>query len=124
MDTKGKDSLPVLRDIATTLGDPISNVGLPYIASLVVVGLVSKQFKDDLNALLTLGLFVGGALLVTPMIMHYFVPFNGKRILIAIEKDYGPRTRQRVYETFAHASEGEKIVLDIPELARSFGESQ
>lgn len=124
MDTNDKDSLQVLRDIATTLGDPISNVGLPYMASLVGVGLVVKQFKEDLNALLTLGLFVGGALLLTPLVMRYFVPFNGKRILKAVEKDYGPRTRQRVYETFANASAGDKIELDIPGLTRSFGESK
>lgn len=122
MDTHN-DSLPVLRVIATTLGDPISNIGLPYMGSLIGVGLLVKQYKDELGPLLTMGLFVGGALMVTPLVMRYFVPFNGKRILKAIEKDYGPRTRQRVYDTFVAASVGEKIVLDIPGLARALGEN-
>ncbi|MQT73315.1 hypothetical protein [Pseudomonas helleri] len=114
----------VLRNIAMTLGNPIGNFGVPYMASLLVVGLTLKQFKEGMPALLVFAVFVIGSLVLAFVLMHFYVVINGKRILGAIKKDYGPRTSQGVYKTFAETKEGEKISLDIPGLARAYGEDK
>ena len=119
-----KYSHQVLRSIAMTLGNPIGNFGFPYCVSLLVVGLTIKQFKDAMPGLVMFAVFVGGSLLMTLVVMHFYMGLNGKRILGAIEKDYGPRTSQRVYKTFAETKEGEKLSLDIPGLARAYGEDK
>lgn len=119
-----KESKQALHDIAMTLGNPIGNIAFPWMASTLAVGLAIKPFKDDLGGWLVAALFIGGPLLVTYLALKVYVPFNGKRILKAIEKDYGPRTRQHVYKYFADAKEGQKIDLDIPGLARAYGEAK
>ncbi|TCV51342.1 hypothetical protein [Pseudomonas sp. 460] len=119
-----KQSTQVLRSIAMTLGNPIGNFGVPYMVSLLVVGLPLKHFKEAMPGLLVFAIFVIGSLLLAVALMHFYVVINGKRILSAIEKDYGPRTSQGVYKTFAETKEGEKLRLDIPGLARAYGEDK
>jgi hypothetical protein len=119
-----KESTQALHRIAMTLGNPIGNLALPWIASTLVVGLSVKPFKEDISGLLLAVLYIGGSALMTVLALKFYIPFNGKRILGAIEKDYGPRTRQHVYNYFAEAQEGQKISLDIPGLARAYGEAK
>ncbi|CAD0266030.1 hypothetical protein DENIT_70007 [Pseudomonas veronii] len=110
----------VLRQIAFTLGNPIGYFGFPYIVSLLIVGLTLKQINEVVPILL----WVGVSLLLSFCALPFYTAFTGKRILGAIEKDYGPRTRQAVYDKFATAKEGEEFKLNIPGLARDFGEGK
>lgn len=119
-----KNPARVLRDVAMCLGNPIGNVGIPFIVGTLAVGMAIKPFKDEMHGLLLAGLYIGGSLLLTLLLVHFYVAFNGKRILGAIEKDYGPRTRESVFKTFAEGKEGDKIDLDIPAIARAYGESK
>nr|WP_290467335.1 hypothetical protein [Pseudomonas fluorescens] len=107
------------RDIALILGNDLGNVGFPMILSFLAVSLSIKPFKEDMSGLLLAGLYIGGSLLVGLLLMHFYVAFNGKRILKAVEKDYGPKTRQHVFNVFAAAKPGDKIDLDIPGVARA-----
>lgn len=124
MSTETKSTIQVHRDIATILGNDMGNVGLPLLVSGVAVGLSIKPFKEDLPGLLQAGLYIGGTLLLAFLVMHFYVAFNGKRILSSIEKDYGPKTRQHVFNTFAVAQPGDKVELDIPAVARTYGEGK
>lgn len=119
-----KQSIQVLRSIAMTLGNPIGNFGVPYMVSLLVVGLTLKQFKEDIPGLLVFSVFVVGSLILALVLMYFYLVINGKRILGAIEKDYGPRTSQGVYKAFAETKEGESLGLDIPGLANAYGEDK
>ena len=119
-----KHSFQVLRDIALTLGNPIGNFGVPYMVSLLVVGLTLKQFKEAMPGLVVFAIFVIGSVLLAFVLMHFYVVINGKRILGVIEKDFGPRTSLGVYKTFAETKEGEILSLDIPGLARAYGEDK
>lgn len=110
------------RDIAMVLGSDLGNGGLPMLISFLAVGLTVKPFKDDMSGLLLAGLFIGGSLLLGLLLMHFYVAFNGKRILKAVEKDYGPKTRQHVFNALAVAKPGDMIDLDIPGLARAYRE--
>ncbi|WP_210555277.1 hypothetical protein [Pseudomonas sp. P9(2020)] len=56
------------------------------------------------------GLLIGAAL------AHFYIAYNGKRILSSIEKDYGPRTRQSVYHIISKTKDGEFLDLDIQQL--------
>lgn len=119
-----KQSLQVLRNIATTLGNPIGNFGIPYMVSVFVVGLTIMRFKDVVPGMLGFAFFVFASLLLAFVLMHFYLAINGKRILGVIEKDFGPRTSQGVYKTFAETKEAEKLSLDIPGLARACGEGK
>tara|TARA_R110002124_G_scaffold128157_8_gene288575 strand:+ start:2161 stop:2541 length:381 start_codon:yes stop_codon:yes gene_type:complete len=110
------------RDIAKVLGSDLGSAGFPMLLSFLAVGLTVKPFKDDMPGLLLAGLYIGGSLLLGLLLMHFYVTFNGKRILKAVEKDYGPKTRQHVFNAFAVAKPGDKIDLDIPGVARAYRE--
>lgn len=124
MESQDRSSMQVLRDVASTLGNPVGNVGIPFILAALAVGYAIKPFKDEIHGLLLTGLYIGGSLLMTLLVMHFYVAFNGKRILAAIGKDYGPMTRDRVFKTFAEGKVGDRINLDIPAIARSYGETK
>ncbi|BCR26239.1 hypothetical protein [Aquipseudomonas alcaligenes] len=111
------------RDIAMVLGSDLGNAGFPMLLSFLAVGLTVKLFEDDMSGLLLAGLYIGGSLLLGILLMHFYVAFNGMRILKAVEKDYGPKTRQHVYNAFAAAKPGDKIDLDIPGVARAYREN-
>lgn len=110
----------VLRQIAFTLGNPIGYFGFPWLMTLVTVGFTIKQF----NGVVPIPLWIGGSLILTFSALPFYSAYTGKRILRAVEKDYGPRTRQAVYDKFAMAKEGERYSLNIPDLARGFGEKK
>lgn len=111
------------REIAMALGSDLGNAGFPMLLSFLAVGLTVRPFKDDMSGLLLAGLYIGGSLLLGLLLMHFYVAFNGKRIMKAVEKDYGPQTRQHVFNAFAVAKPGDKIDLDIPGLARAYREN-
>lgn len=111
------------REIAMSLGSDLGNAGFPMLLSFLAVGLTVRPFKDDMSGLLLAGLYIGGSLLLGLLLMHFYVAFNGKRIMKAVEKDYGPQTRQHVFNAFAVAKPGDKIDLDIPGLARAYREN-
>jgi hypothetical protein len=113
-----------LRAISITLGNPIYYFAAPVVISFVLVGLIIRHFKNELPGLLAFALQAAGALPMAFLLVQFFMINNGKRILGAIEKDYGPRTRLKVYETFAKAEEGKPISLDIPGIARAYRESE
>lgn len=110
------------RDIAMVLGSDLGNAGFPMLLSFLAVGLSVKPFKDDMSVLLLAGLYIGGSLLLGLLLMHFYVAFNGVRILRNVEKDYGPKTRQHVFDVFSAAKPGDKIDLDIPGVARAYRE--
>lgn len=105
------------------LGSDLGNAGFPMALSFLAVGLTVKLFKDDISVLLLAGLYIGGSLLLGLLLMHFYVAFNGERILKAVEKDYGLKTRQHVFDAFAAAKPGDKIDLDIPGVARAYREN-
>ncbi|WP_095158357.1 hypothetical protein [Pseudomonas sp. Irchel 3E13] len=111
----------VLRQIAFTLGNPIGYIGLPWMMALVTVGVTMKQFN---NGVVSIPFWVGASLILTFFALPFYSAYTGKRILRAIEKDYGPRTRQAVYDKFAMAKEGELFSLNIPCLAKGVGEGK
>jgi hypothetical protein len=119
-----KYSAQVLRDIGLTLGNPIGNFGVPYMVSLLAVVLTLTQFKESMPGVLVFAIVYFGTVLLALVLMHFYVVFSGKRILGVIEKDFGPRTSLGVYKTFTEAKEGEKLSLDIPGLARAYGEGK
>lgn len=119
-----KSETQTLRDVATLLGNDLGNAGVPMVLSFLAVGLFIQQFMDDMSGLLVVGLLIGGSILLGLLLMHFYVPLTGKRILDAIEKDYGPRTRERVFKVVADAKDGDKIDIDISAIARSYGESK
>lgn len=116
-----KYSRKELRNIAMALGNPVGYIGLPYVLSSVTVGLLLKKLNDGV---LSIPLWIIASLLLTFCAVPFYTAFTGKRILRAIEKDYGPRTSRQVYDTFAEAKAGEPISLNIPELAKAFGENK
>ncbi|MNJ73349.1 hypothetical protein D3C77_701340 [compost metagenome] len=67
--------------------------------------------------------YIGGTALLCWILTDLYARFTGRRILRAIEKDYGPLTRAHVYKVFAEAKGGDLIDLDIPALARSYNEA-
>lgn len=123
MNSDMKSKSQTHRDIAMALGSDLGNAGFPMLISFLAVGLTVKPFKDDMPGLLLAGLYIGGSLLLGLLLMHFYVVFNGKRILKAVEKDYGPKTRQHVFNAFAAAKPGDKINLDIPGVAGAYREN-
>ena len=116
-----KNSNKVLQTIAMALGNPVGYFGLPYIVCLLVLILAAKQVTGTLPILVFLGVVLI-SLVLSFLLMPICMPFAGKRILNAIEKDYGPKTRQHVFDVFAAAQTGAEINLDIPDIARAYRE--
>lgn len=114
----------ILRSIALHLGNELGNVVIPAVVSFIGIAYALKPFKEDLGLLLFWSLFIVAGIVGTVFVMHAYCVFNGKRVLKAIEKDYGPRTREHVFESFVKAAETGKIDLNIPDAARSFGEGR
>lgn len=118
------DSNDVLRTIAWNLGTPFSNLALPYGISILLVVIASNALQGQINAFLLGVLGIACALLLGTALAHFYVAYNGKRILSSIEKDYGPRTRQSVYRIISKTKNGEFLDLDIPALAQAFREAE
>ena len=116
-----KNSNKVLRTIAIALGNPIGYFGLPYMACLLTIGFAAKQVTGTLPILVFAGVAII-SLALSFLLMPFYMPFAGKRILKAIENDYGPKTRQHVFNVFAAAQPGAMINLDIPSVARAYRE--
>lgn len=116
-----KNSNTVLRTIAMALGNPVGYFGLPYMVCLLALGFAAKQVTGTLPILVFLGVALV-SLVLAFLLMPIYMPFAGRRILKAIEEDYGPMTRQHVFDVFAAAQPGAKINLDIPGVARAYRE--
>lgn len=114
----------ILRSIALHLGNDLGNVVVPAVVSFVGIAYALKPFKEDLGLLLFWILWIVAGLVSTTFFMHVYCVYNGKRVLKSIEKDYGTRTREHVFESFVKAAATGKIDLNIPDAARSFGEGR
>lgn len=113
----------VLSKVAEMFGSDHGNAGLPIVASAVIVGVMLKALGAQLPGAWYAVLFVCAWFVMTLVVMHFYVPFKGKLILRAIEKDYGPLTRQHVVLAITGGEVGDLICLDIPAVARHLGES-
>lgn len=118
-----KNSNEVLRIIAIALGNPVGYFGLPYITCLLTIVFAAKQVTGTLPILVFICVALT-SLVLAFLLMPLYMPFAGKRILKTIEKDYGPKTRQHVFDVFAAAKPGDKINLDILGVARAYREDK
>lgn len=116
------DSNDVLRTIAWNLGTPFDNLALPYGISILLVVIAANALQGQVNAFLLGVLGIACVLLIGAALAHFYIAYNGKRILSSIEKDFGPRTRQSVYRIISKTKDGEFLDLDIPAIARAFRE--
>ncbi|QNV69369.1 hypothetical protein F7661_28015 (plasmid) [Pseudomonas sp. CFA] len=113
----------VYRKVAKVLSNDLINLAIPSILSGVTAKIIGERFGPVLlegsPLLASFAIFVLLQLLLVPFVSM----LNGWRILVAVEKDYGPKTRQHVYEAFEHVKDGELMRLNIPAIARDYGEA-
>lgn len=123
MSTEEKSSGQVVRNIAMTLGNDVTNTGIPFLLAVLMANQAARIFTPDFSGLIRIGLIAGLSIPLYLVLAHLLAGINGRRILRAIEKDYGPKTRQHVLTVFATTKPGERLVLDIPAFARANGEA-
>lgn len=123
MRAKIMSATQVYRKVAKILSNDLINLAIPSILSGVTAKIIGERFGpillDGHQLLASFAIFVLLQLILVPLVCM----LNGWRILIAVEKDYGPKTRQHVYEAFEHVKNGELLKLNIPAIARNYGEA-
>lgn len=118
-----KYSNMVLRNVALNLGNPIGNFGIPLIVSFVVVGLAVKPLQGHIGNIGAIAIWISASLGLAWGLGWLYTVSVGKRILAAIERDYGPKTSKTVYRLTGKTKEGDYLDLDIPAVARAYGEA-
>lgn len=117
-----KSKQVVLRNVALALGNDLRTVIAPVLATAAVASVAHDYVKE----------YVGGGWYTLAYALAAFVlgivvawllgPLNGRLILRAIERDYGPKTRAHVFKLLNDARPGVPISIDLPSIARSNGE--
>lgn len=130
MEAIDRDSAQVFRSIARGVGSPVGNIALPLISAITALGIFLPAFVFDYDAqafqmhwLLKVAIFSFGSIGLTMAMVPFQLEANGKKILSDIEKNYGPQTGEHVFRVFASGDEVSAIDLDIPAIARAYGEA-
>ncbi|MFG0337677.1 hypothetical protein ACF8FF_07065 [Pseudomonas sp. zjy_13] len=112
----------VMREIAMAMGNIGRTHVIPIFAGGILVAVALKPFKDyfsgPIGTLTCMALMFAIGILVSWLL----APLNGRLILRAIERDFGPQTRKHIYALFAEARPGVTIDLDLAAIARTYGE--
>lgn len=104
------------------MANPIAMVALPLVVSLLGFGHFGKPLKADMGQVWFLVAWIVCSLMTTVLLMYLTSPFWSMFYLRQIQRDYGPKTRARVFAWFdsePHRAEGP---LDIPVFAWKCGE--
>lgn len=112
----------VLREIALAMGNIVRTHLIPMCAGAMLVAVALKPYNEYFRG--AMGIFSSVALMYALGLIFSWLlaPLNGRLILRAVERDFGPQTRKHIYALFAEARPGVPIDLDLAAIAQTYGE--
>jgi len=119
-----KSQSQTLRDISLALGNDMRTVIAPVVATAAIAAVTHDYYKEYVGVGWYTVAYVVAALGLGILAAWLLGPLNGRLILRAIEKDYGPKTRAHVFKVLNDARPGDRISIDFDSIARSNGENK